>query len=480
MDAGDHLFRRESGRMIAALTRVFGVHNLALAEDVVQEAFCRALEAWRLRGAPENPSAWLMATAKNCALDALRRERTARTFAPELGRLLETEWTLAPVVEELFSASAIKDDLLRMMFSCCHPQVPEEAQVAVMLHILCGFSVYEIANAFVNSRVATEKRITRAKKVLAQSKRLFDITVSAQFSGRLPAVLRALYLLFNEGYHGASTETAVRAELCREAMRLAAVLLAHPLGAMPATYALAALMCLDAARLPTRVDAQGHLVSLSEQDRSRWDQSLVAEGLKLLEQSAAGPDLTGYHVEAAIASIHACAASTADTDWKAIVSLYDTLMAMRPSPIIALNRAIAIAEIEGADHGLEELHAIADRERLASYPFYFAALGELEFRRARYSNAGNHFETARSLARNAMERQFFGRRIAACERGGTELAFFELFWDRTLESLQTQFAPARHEGDGIVRDRGAEGPSDRPGDSAPPQSSATRRVARLR
>ena len=443
MDAGDHLFRRESGRMIAALTRVFGVHNLALAEDVVQEAFCRALEAWRLRGVPENPSAWLMATAKNCALDALRRERTARTFAPELGRLLETEWTLAPVVEELFSAGAIKDDLLRMMFSCCHPQVPEEAQVAVILHILCGFSVDEIANAFVSSRAATEKRITRAKKVLAQSKRLFDVTASAQFSERLPAVLRALYLLFNEGYHGASAETAVRTELCREAMRLAALLLAHPLGAKPTTYALVALMCLNAARVPTRVDALGHLVSLSEQDRSRWDQSLVAEGLRLLELSAAGSELTGYHVEAAIASVHACAPSTAETDWKAIVSLYDTLMAMGSSPIIALNRAIAIAEIEGADRGLEELHAIADGERLASYPFYFAALGELEFRRARYSDARNNFEAAQTLARNAMERQFFGRRLAACERGGAELAFFELFWDRALESLPTQFAPAQ-------------------------------------
>src|SRR6516162_10049341 len=234
--------------MVATLTRIFGVHNLALAEDVVQDAFCRALEVWKFRGVPENPSAWLMATAKNRALDILRRERTARTFAPELGRLLETEWTLAPVVEELFSAGAIKDDLLRMMFSCCHPQVPEEAQVAVILHILCGFSVDEIANAFVSSQAATEKRITRAKKVLAQSKRLFDVAASGEFSARLPAVLRALYLLFNEGYHGASAETAVRAELCRESMRLAAVLLQHPLGATPATYALAALMCLDAAR----------------------------------------------------------------------------------------------------------------------------------------------------------------------------------------------------------------------------------------
>src|SRR5258707_1481654 len=231
MELSEHRFRREAGRMVAALTRIFGVHNLALAEDVVQEAFCRAVDVWRFRGVPENPSAWLMATAKNCALDALRRERTARTFAPELGRLLESEWTLAPVIDELFAAHAIKDDLLRMMFSCCHPRLPEETQVALILHILCGFSVDEIVSAFVSSHAAIEKRITRAKKLLAGSKRLFDVTAPADFAARLPAVQRALYLLFNEGYHGASAETAVRTELCHEAMRLAAVLLEHPLGA---------------------------------------------------------------------------------------------------------------------------------------------------------------------------------------------------------------------------------------------------------
>src|SRR5712692_8429874 len=158
MEPSDHLFRREAGRMVAALTRVFGVHNLALAEDVVQDAFCRALEVWKLRGMPENPSAWLMATAKNRALDALRRQRTAQTYAPELGRLLQSEWTVAPVMEELFTPNAIKDDLLRMMFSCCHPRLPEEAQVALVLHILCGFSVDEVASAFVDTHAATQKR----------------------------------------------------------------------------------------------------------------------------------------------------------------------------------------------------------------------------------------------------------------------------------------------------------------------------------
>ncbi|HKW33168.1 MAG TPA: sigma-70 family RNA polymerase sigma factor [Candidatus Acidoferrum sp.] len=413
MQPSDHLFRREAGRMVAALTRIFGVHNLALAEDVVQDAFCRALEVWKFSGMPENPAAWLMATAKNRALDVLRRERTARTFAPELGRMLESEWTLAPAVEELFGAHAVKDAQLRMMFSCCDPRLPEEAQVALMLYILCGFSVGEIANAFVSTDAAIEKRISRAKKVVAKSKRLFDVSAH-DFSKRLPAVQRALYLLFNEGYHGASPESAVRSELCQEAMRLAWLLLDHPPAATPVTRALAALLCLHAARLPARVDASGDLRSLFEQDRSQWDSNLVAEGQRLLDLSAAGPDLTEYHLEAAIAWVHTTAHGSEDTDWEMIVSLYDKLMAIRPSPVVALNRAIAIAQRDGPQRGLDEIHSIANADRLASYLFYHAALGEFEFRSGRFELAREHFQTALRFARNPMEQRFIEHRIAAC------------------------------------------------------------------
>jgi RNA polymerase sigma factor (sigma-70 family) len=410
----DHLFRRESGRMVATLSRVFGVHNLALAEDVVQDAFCRALEVWKHRGVPENPAAWLMTAAKRRALDALRRKRTERTFAPELSRLRESEWTVIPAVEELFADGAIKDDLLRMMFSCCHPQLSENAQVALILHILCGFSVNEIASAFISSHAAVEKRIPRAKKVLAGSKRLFDISAPADFSARLPAVHRALYLLFNEGYHGASADFAVRVELCREAMRLTSVLLEHPLGATPTTYALAALMNLNAARLPARVDATGNLNSLFDQDRSLWNQELVMKGLRLLEQSATGSELSAYHVEAAIAAVHADARSAEETNWGSIVSLYDTLMAIRPSPVVALNRAIAVGQHEGPERGLEEIHSIVGRDRLDAYPFYFAALGEFELRRGKRKIACEQFRKALALARNPMERVFIEQRLNGC------------------------------------------------------------------
>jgi RNA polymerase sigma-70 factor (ECF subfamily) len=409
------LFRHESGRMVVALTRLFGIHNLALAEDVVQDAFCRAIEVWKFKGVPANPSAWLMATAKHRAVDILRRERTARTYEPELTRMIEGEWTLVPTVHEVFEPHAIEDEQLRMMFSCCHPRLREDARVALVLHILCGFSVGEIAGAFVSGLAATEKRITRAKKVLAGSKKLFAVTEAAEFRRRLPDVQRALYLLFNEGYHGASAETAVRGDLCREAMRLTAMLLAHPLGRTPGTVALAALMSFNAARLPGRVDAAGNLSSLVEQDRAKWDQGMIAEGVRLLELSASGREVTEYHVEAAIAAVHARTGRVEDTDWGAIVALYDTLMGIRPSPVVALNRAIAVAQSEGPERGLAEIGAIADRERLVAYPFYWAAMGELELRRGEREVAREHFGAARKLARNAMERRFLEGRVRACE-----------------------------------------------------------------
>jgi len=413
MEPADHLFRRESGRMVAALTRVFGLHNFALVEDVVQDAFVRALEVWKFQGMPENPSAWLLATARNRALDVLRREQTARRFAPELERELESEWTRTHAVDQQFEPGAIQDGLLRMMFSCCHPQLAPEAQVALVLHALCGFSVGEIAAAFLAGHAAIEKRIGRAKKVLAASSRLFDLE-SAELSRRLPAVQRALYLLFNEGYHGACEESAVRVELCREAMRLAEFLAGHPRTATPVTAALRAMMCLHAARLPARLDAAGDLRPLGEQDRSLWDRALIARGQELLNDSAVGTELSEYHVEAMIAAVHAEAARLEDTDWPTIIRLYDTLLALHSSPVIALGRALAIAEHEGPARGLAAILAIPARDRLSRYPFHAAALGELELRRGRRAEARAHFGEALALARNPAERRYLERRRDAC------------------------------------------------------------------
>jgi len=398
--------------MVAALTRIFGVHNLALAEDVVQDALCRALEVWRFHGVPENPGAWLMATAKNRAIDVLRHQRTARDYAPELGRLLETEWTLAPVVTELFSQHEIEDDVLRMMFTCCNPRVSEEAQVALVLNVMSGFTASEIAQVCLCSEAAIEKRLARAKATLAESKTLFEIAGSSEIAARLDVIHRALYLLFSEGYHGAHPETALRSELCVEAIRLTEILAHHEATAVPQTFALAALMTLHAARLPGRVQG-GELSPLLEQDRSSWDRALIDRGVRWLELSATGDRLSEYHVEAAIAVEHTTAARAEDTRWDRIASLYDTLHVLRPTPVVALNRAIAIAQRDGPERGLVAIDAIPDKARLEAYPFFFAAVGELELRRGHMDAARSGFERAHELARNPEERRFFQSRIAA-------------------------------------------------------------------
>jgi RNA polymerase sigma-70 factor (ECF subfamily) len=413
-DLEEHLFRHEAGRMLAALTRLFGVHHLELAEDLVQDAFCRALEVWKVRGIPENPAAWLMATAKHRALDVVRRERTTRTFAPELTRTLEAEASVSSLLDEGFADRTVRVAELRMMFSCCHPLLAEEAQLALILNISCGFGTGEIASALLTSRAAVEKRISRGKKLLASSRTLFELG-DPEFERRLGTVQRALYLLFSEGYHGASEESAVRVELCDEAMRLTAALRDYAPARTPTTTALSALMCLQVARLGERLDSGGDLNALVDQDRSAWDARLLAEGLELFEQSAAGEELSVYHVESAIAATHAGARSLEETDFNAIVALYDRLMNMAPSPIIALNRAIALGFRDGPERGLEALRSIDGRDRLSRYPFYPAALGELELRSGRPAAARQHFRDALSLARNGAEVRFLEKRLRACD-----------------------------------------------------------------
>lgn len=421
MQLDEQLFRRESGRILTALVRTFGFHNLSLAEDVAQDVFCRALEVWKLRGMPENPSAWLMQAAKNRAIDVLRRERTARTALPKLERLLESEWTLVPAVNGLFGTEAIKDDQLRMMFSCCNPELSEDLQVPLILALLCGFTSNEIASAFLAKRDAIAKRIERGKKVLAASKTLFDLS-DTDIMARLMAVQRALYLLFNEGYHGTSASGVVRAELCREAMRLAALLLDNPATALPSSYALCALMWLGAARLPARINRDGDLVALYDQDRSAWDAQLIARGKDLLNRGSAGTEVSPYHLEAAIALVHCEAAKMQDTDWERLVWLYDALMMLQPSPVIALNRAIAIGQMSGPERGISEIRAIANAERLEPYPFLHAALGEFELRAGRRDAALVHFECAASLARSSAERRFLEQRLKAMPQGMPQIA----------------------------------------------------------
>jgi RNA polymerase sigma-70 factor (ECF subfamily) len=396
-------FRRESARMMAALTRLLGLHNLSLAEDVVQDVLCRALETWKFSGPPRDPSGWLVAAARNRAIDLLRRERTRRAFAPDLE--LQSEYALSPTVTAIFRDSEIEDDLLRMMFSVCAPNLPEPTQLALVLKLLCGFGTREIAAALLSSEAAVQKLLLRGKDALARTGTLFEVAGREQIEKRLESVQHALYLLFSEGYHGSGEP--VQAELCAEAMRLGRLLAQHPACGTPRTVALLALMAFHAARLPARAAADGSLLLLEEQDRSRWDRELIQRGFRLLDASAVGDAPSEYHLEAAIASVHCAAPSVASTDWRRIVGLYDLLFGLRPSPMVALNRAIAVGEAKGPDAGLRELNSLAGDEKLASSPFLSAAMGRLHLRAGDHAAARTAFAAAVERARNETEARLF-------------------------------------------------------------------------
>ncbi|HEY7724055.1 MAG TPA: sigma-70 family RNA polymerase sigma factor [Anaeromyxobacteraceae bacterium] len=394
--------------MVSSLVRALGVRHLELAEDAVQDALLRALETWKFGRAPANPAAWLLRTARNRALDLLRREGTFGRLAAELERSLEQ------AAGEPGAPRAIADDELRLMFSCCDPALAPEAQVGVILKTLCGFSVREIAHAFLTSEAAVEKQLFRSRRTLASRGALFEVRDAAQVRERLPAVRSAVYLLFNEGYHGGHPAEAVRQDLCHEAMRLADLLCDHPAAGGPETEALLALFCFLAARLPARLGDDGVLLLLADQDRSQWDRALVAEGFRRLDRSAAGQALTAWHLEAAIAAAHCAAPSFAATDWGSIRRLYDLLLRERPTPVVALNRAIAVGMADGPEAGLRALASIERRERLARYPFLPAAVAEFELRAGRPGRAAEQLRAALLLARNPAEEAVLARKLRAC------------------------------------------------------------------
>lgn len=409
----EHLFRHEAGKMVATLTGIFGLEHLALAEDVVQEALARALQTWPFYGVPQNPSAWIMRTSRNLALDVVRRQKVFRDKEPEIIRLVEEKD--AEPNAAIFSELEISDDRLRMMFVCCHPQIPAEAQVALALKTLCGFSITEIARAFLTSDAAIAKRITRAKQKIAEAKIPFEIPAGAELVRRLDGVLHALYLLFNEGYKASAGDKLVREDICAEAIRLTELLSEHSAGNQPQTHALLALMCLNSARTPARTNDAGHLLRLRDQDRTLWDQSLMARGMYHLAQSAEGGELSEYHLQAGIAACHCMARDYEATDWPQILSLYNRLWEFDGSPVVALNRAVALAEVNGPQAGIEAVRAIPDRQSLAGYYLYHAVLGEFESQLNHLSAAAVHFRKALELAEIKSERAHLASRLKACE-----------------------------------------------------------------
>jgi RNA polymerase sigma factor (sigma-70 family) len=410
----DQLFRHEAGRMAGAVVRLVGLGNLDLIDDIVQDTLLQAMEVWKFGRLPENPAAWLMRAARNRAIDIIRRQRTARRFAPEVADQLMTEWTLASTVDTAFLETEIADGELRLMFSLCDGRLPVSTQVLVVLKYLCGFGTPELAQAFLLGEDAVEKRLTRARATLQASGALAEISDPERLRARLPGVRQALYLLFNEGYHGSHPQQVVRHELCAEALRLTELLAGHPATGGPEAQALLALFCLLAARLDARCTPEGDLVPLDEQDRGRWNPELLARGFEALSRSAEGESVTDVHLEAAIAAQHAAAPTWQETDWPGIVALYDRLFALRPTPVVALNRAVALGQAAGWAAGLAALDDIEGIEKLEDYLFLAATRADLLRRGGRLAEALPHYQRAHELARSDPERRFFSRRISAC------------------------------------------------------------------
>jgi RNA polymerase sigma-70 factor (ECF subfamily) len=358
-----------------------------------------------------------MRASRNLALDVIRRQKTFRAKEGEIARLIERDGS-APDAE-IFSENEIADDRLRMMFVCCHSVIPPEAQVALALKTLCGFSVTEISRAFLTTDAAIAKRLTRAKQKIQEAQVPFEIPTGDELERRLDSVLQSVYLLFNEGYKASSGDKLVREELCKEAIRLMELLAQHPAANQPKTHALLALMLLNAARIPGRADEEGNLVRLEEQDRKRWDQEMIARGMSHLRHSAAGEALSEYHLQAGIAACHATAISYSATDWSKILMLYDRLIEFDDSPVVALNRAVAVANVHGPEAGLQTVRAIRDREKLASYYLFYAVIGELEMRLNNYEAAAEQFRRAFELAETKSERAFLLKRLECCVNGQT-------------------------------------------------------------
>jgi RNA polymerase sigma-70 factor (ECF subfamily) len=319
--------------------------------------------------------------------------------------------------EAIFSEEEIRDDRLRLMFVCCHPAIPGEAQVTLALKTLCGFGVAEIGHAFLTTEAAIAKRLTRAKQKIRQAKIPFEIPAGKELGERLENVLQSLYLLFNEGYKASSGEHLVRAELCEEAIRLTELLVTHSSGNQPKTHALLALMLLNAARNPARSDPDGNLVRLEEQDRTRWDNSLISRGMFHFAESATGDQLSEYHLQAGIAACHCAAKDYQSTDWHQILSLYDRLMEFDQSPVVALNRAVAVANVRGPKAGLDDVRNVQDLNRLSSYYLLYAVLGEFEMRLGNLQAAAEEFRKSFELAETKSEKAFLLKQLQRCVDG---------------------------------------------------------------
>jgi RNA polymerase sigma factor (sigma-70 family) len=401
----ERVYRESVPTLAAVLTRTLGPGRLDSVEAIIHDAFVTALDVWTERGVPDNPGAWLMTVARHRALDLLRRTRPHD--AAELDDL-----PAAPAEPPVLRGE-IADDLLRMLFVACHPALSLESQIALALRTLCGFESGQIARALLCDEAAVDKRLVRARQTLREAAVDFQLPEDRpELRARQGSVLRVLYVLFSEGYSARRGERAIHQDICHEAIRLVGLLLERAELATSEVHALAALMMLQASRLPARLDAENNLLTLAEQDRSRWDRALVSAGLRQLAASAHGEALGEYHLEAGIAACHAVAPRIDATDWRRIVAYYDSLLALNDSPVIRLNRAIAVGYADGPEVALRELARLASDPRLEQYGLLEAAEADLRARKGDTRRARAAYQRAIELVATEPERQLLRRRMA--------------------------------------------------------------------
>lgn len=406
----DNLFRRDSGKITSILTSVFGIENFDLVEDVVQDTILKALRQWPYSGIPDNPTGWLLKSAKNRTIDILRQRKIREKYSDRISSMLASEYSLSGKINEFFSENEIRNGQLRMIFTCCHPDLPGESQVALALKYLCGFSVKEIAKAFLTNEETITKRLSRAKEKLSSGRVKFEIPAGNELEVRLGNVLSTLYLLFNEGYNSASSDRIIKEELMDEAVWLTEFLLDQKITSLPEVHALLSLMLFHYSRTPARIDDNGNILLIKEQDRKLWDNKMIRKAKEHLNLSASGGKITEYHLEAGIAYFY----TTSDFDkieWGKILNLYNLLYDMNKSVIIGLNRVIVIAQLEGAEKGLTEISKLTDKDKLENYHLYYSTLGELYFQNNQKELAAESYLKALSLTLSEAERKLLMKKL---------------------------------------------------------------------
>ena len=400
----DSLYRVDSGRVLATLIRLLG--DFDLAEEAMHEAFAAALSSWPKSGVPDNPRPWLISTARFKAIDTLRRRARLDASQDELARYLEAQWTSA---ESADAEDSVEDDRLRLIFTCCHPALPPEGQVALTLREVCGLTTEEIARAFLVMPPTLAQRIVRAKTKIRETPIPYEVPTPEELPERLDAVLQVIYLVFNEGYSAAAGAEVTRAELTCEAIRLGRLLI--DLQPEPEVLGLLSLMLLQESRRAARTSPTGELILLENQDRSRWNREQIAEGVALVEKALLSRRFGSYTLQAAIAAVHAEADSAAATDWRQIVALYNQLARVQPSPVVHLNRAVAIAMRDGPAVGLTHIDAVLEQGELANYYLAHSARADMYRRLGRTAEARSSYERALALTQQEPERQFLQERI---------------------------------------------------------------------